>query len=172
MANNTQGQHMVDAGLGGISAVVSSLPLGYNLGHVRFDTSGNKYKLVYNAGNSQASTGFVVTAQAGSVGPHSVTVSTVSQKHGHLGAGLVVHATLTTGTYGWALLSGANVSVVGDVSSIPTGSAFYIGTDGKVELMPQSLATGNTVIGVNLGGSASKTVTTGTKSGDCLIQIA
>lgn len=165
-------RHLADAGMGGVSAVVATLPGGYTLGEVRYDKSSNlKYRLVYNAGNSQASPGFVVTPAAGSVGPYSVTVSTASKSNHHFGAGVVYNATLTTGTYGWVVIRGRVGGLVGDASSIPTASAFYIGANGQVELMPQSVITGSVQIGINLGGAASKTVTTGTKSGDCIIDL-
>jgi hypothetical protein len=101
-----------------------------------------------------------------------MTVTCVSQQFNHVGAALVVHATLTTGTYGWGAVYGSGLKVIGDNTSIPTGSAFYIsGSSGQVTLFPQSLATGNVVAGVNNGGAASKTVTTGAASGDCLIVL-
>jgi hypothetical protein len=163
---------MVDAGLGTVSAVVATLPAAYTLGEDRYDKVTNlKYRLVFNAGNSQASPGFVVTPAAGSVGPYSVTVSTVSKSNHHIGAGVVFNATLTTGTYGWVVVKGRVGGLVADNTSVPTAGAVYIAADGKVELMPQSVITGSVQFGINLGGSASKTVTTGTKSGDCVIDL-
>lgn len=161
-------RHMVDAGLGTVSAVVSSLPAGYTLGEARME-SGQKYRLFYNAGNSQISPGFCFTP-ATSAGPYSITITTTSKTFDNVGAGVVYNATATTGTYFWGVVRG-RVPVVGDASSVPTGSAFYIGADGAVELFPQSVVTGNVVVGINLGGAASKTVTTGAKSGDCIVNF-
>jgi len=55
--------------------------------------------------------------------------------------------------------------------SVPTGSAMLIAGNGQVDLMPQSVITGVEVIGINIGGSANKTVTTGAKSGDCVVRF-
>lgn len=170
MGDAMYSRHMVDAGLGSISAVVSSLPAGYTLGERR--VVGNvEYKLAFNAGNSEVTPGLIATPAAGSVGAHSLTVSSASQLFHQFGAGLVVHSTLTTGTYGWVAVKGTGLGVVGDNTSVPTGSAFYLSANGKVTLMPQSIITGNLVIGLNNGGASSKTVTTGAKSGDCIVNL-
>lgn len=161
-------RHLADAGLGSVSAVVTSLPAGYTLGEARFD-SGIKYRLIYNDGGEQISQGFACKPK-GSVGPYSMTVTTTSKTFANIGAGVAHNATITTASYGWIAVQG-RISVVGDASSVPTGSAFYVGSDGKVELMPQSVVTGNVVVGVNIGGAASKTVTTGARSGDCIVSF-
>ena len=169
MSDGSENRFLADAGMGSISAVVATLPLGYTLGESR--TVGNlRYRLVYNAGNSQATVGSVVTAvQNGGAGPYSMTVSTVSQSFNHLGCAVVVNATATTGTYFWGAVEGRVGPMIGDNTSVPTGSAFYVGAAGTISLMPQSIVTGNLVCGFNLGGAASKTVTTGTLSGDCYL---
>jgi hypothetical protein len=174
MADSTEYGFLVDAGLGSVSAVVSSLPVGYTLGQTRVvlnSTGAIKYKLVHNAGNSQISQGMVASPAAGSVGPYSVTVSTASKSNMHIGAAICVNVTATTGTYFWGAVNGRVGGLLADVTSIPTGSALYIAANGSVELMPQSVVTGNTPIGINLGASATKTVTTGTLSGDCYVVI-
>lgn len=168
--DSTPYQFFADAGLGGISSVVSSLPLGYSLGDER-TVNSVQYRLVHNAGNSQINPGFLGTPANGSVGPHSITISSASQKFHHMGAALVVHATLTTGSFGWGAVKGYGLSVAADNTSVPTGSAFYVGVNGTVDLMPQSVVTGNLVCGINLGGSATKTVTTGAASGDCFVSF-
>lgn len=160
---------MVDAGLGSVSAVVATLPAAYTLGESRFE-SGVKYRLVHNAGNSQVGPGFVMTPVL-SAGPYSLTITTTSRTNGHLGAGVVVHTTLTTGTFGWVAVRGRVGGLVADTTSVPTGSAVYIAANGQIDLMPQSVITGVQIIGVNLGGAATKTVTTGAKSGDCVVQM-
>lgn len=170
MSTGASNKFQVDAQLGGISSVVSSLPVGYNLGEIRTE-SNVVYKLCYNAGNSQINPGWLGSPANGSVGPNSLTISTASQKFHHYGAALVVHATATTGTYFWGAVRGSGLAVAADNTSVPTGSAFYVGVNGTVDLMPQSLVTGNVVIGVNLGGAASKTVTTGAASGDCVVNL-
>jgi len=92
-------RHQVDAVLGPISSVVTSLPVGYNLGDKRIE-SGIKYVLVHNAGNSQIGPGFIASPIF-SAGPYSLTISTAVGVNDHLGAVVVVHATATTGSFFW-----------------------------------------------------------------------
>ena len=161
---------LADAGLGGVSSVVTSLPLGYSLGQIRIE-SGVKYKLVHNAGNSDIKPGFIGSPipLAGST-LNSVTVSTASKSYHHVGAVVVVHATATTASYFGGAIRGA-VPVAADNTSVATGAAVYVAANGQVELMPQSVVTGNVVIGVNVGDTAAATVTTGAKSGRVAINL-
>ena len=162
-------RHSVDAGLGGISSVVATLPAGYTLGEARYE--GNiKYRLFFNSGGEQIGPGFCFTPVI-TTGPYSVTITTTSKTFDHIGAGFIQHATSTTATFFWGAVRGRIAGAVGDASSTPTGSVFYIGSDGKVELHTQSVITGSKAIGVNLGGSASKTITTGAKSGDPYVNL-
>lgn len=168
----TEYGYMVDPGMGGISSVVGTLPTGYQfgLGQTRV-VGGVKYTLVYNSGNSQIDPGKIATSQGGSVGPYSVTISTASNTWAQFGAVVNVNVTATTGTYFWGAVAGRVGGLYGNNVSVPTGSAFYIGVNGTVELMPQSVITGIIPCGINLGGAASKTVTTGAQSGDCYIGL-
>ena len=163
-----------DGGMAALSAVVSSLPLGYNLGDRRVDpATGYEYRLVYNAGTTQISTGFFATPAAGSVGLNSVTVSTASNSNHHLGAVVCHNATATTGTYFWGMKYGKPGGVSGQTQSIVTGSAFFISVNGEVDkatTVATALA-GNVTIGVNLGGSATATITTGAQSGDVFVSL-
>lgn len=170
-SDNSLTRHMVDAGLGGVSAVVSSLPAGYTLGEHRV-VNNVEYRLVHNAGNSAINPGLFASAvpNAGSTA-NSVTVSTVSQSWNNFAAVLCVHATVPTANYFWGAIEGPGLKVTGDNTSVPTGSAFYISAAGQVTVQPASLQTGNYAIGVNMGGAASKTVTTGAASGDCYISL-
>ena len=141
-------RHYADAGLGSVSATVTSLPAGFTLGEMRV-VDNVKYKLVYNAGNSQISQGaFGAPALSGAT-PNSITVSTASQGNNHVGAVQCAHATAATASYFWGLVGGASpVGGIGDSASIPTGSAFAIGDNGSIQLMPQSVTTGKSVKGV------------------------
>lgn len=168
MGDASEYRHLADAGLGGVSAVVASLPAGYTLGEKRV-VDGVKYKLVYNAGNTQVLPGQAVTP-VGSAGPYSVTITMATSSNKHFGAGVVQHATITTGTYGWVALSGRlPKGLYTSNTSIPTGSFVQLDTDGVFRLAPDSIVTGNAIVGVNVGGAASKTITTASPSGDVLL---
>lgn len=141
-------KHYADAGLGSVSATVASLPVGYTLGEERI-VDGANYKLVYNAGNSEIHQGKFATPALAGAGINSMTVTYTSQSNAHIAAVQVAHATVSTGYYFWGLQHGLSpVGGVGDSASIPTGSAFALGTDGTIQLMPQSVVTGKVVKGV------------------------
>lgn len=157
-ANETR--HLADAGMGGISSVVATLPGGYTLGEARV-VNGKKYKLVHNAGTTQISIGICASPVAitGS-SPNSVTVSTASQGFHHIGAVLCEHVTATTATYFWGLVRGATSGQVGDSASLPTGSVFALGDNGSIQVFPQSVVTGKAAVGyvittVSNGGARS-----------------
>ena len=165
-----------DAGLGGISGVVSSLPVGYTLGEERL-FEGIWYRLMYNAGNSQANPGLVV-APLGVGGPFSGTITTTSDGGQGYGAVVVKHATATTGTYFWGAFKGYPVKVQGGTASIATGGDFMIAVDGAVST--HTTAATATVIGQretrvlvgrNMGQTSAATITTLTASGDCYIDF-
>lgn len=143
-------QHLADAGLGPISAVVTSLPLGYTLGMAReFDR--NDYILAFNAGNSEIPAGGVASPILGGAGVYSVTVSTASQGNDHIGGVAVQHTTVPTAAYFWGCRRGVISGMIGDSTvSIPTGNFLAVGDNGTVGLMPQSLVTGKVVMGVVL----------------------
>lgn len=161
-----------DEGLGSVSGVVGSLPAGYTLGEERMED--NKfYRLVYNAGGAEVGQGYFATPLKTGAGPFSMTVTTTSKSFAHVGAVLCENVTATTGTYYWGMVRGhSDTGVVGDAASTPTGSAFYIGSDGKANLHPQSAMTGQVAAGINLGGAATKTITTGALSGDVYVNLA
>lgn len=87
------------------------------------------YIYVYNAGNSQISTGFfgAVSATSG----YSVSVSSTS---GQFAVGVCKHATLTTATYGWLLTAGYVDGVTNGMAStaIAGNEALQLAADGKV----------------------------------------
>lgn len=145
-------------GLGGVSAVVSSLPAGYVLGEERWE-NGIKYRLFYNAGNSEIGPGFAGSPRPVGSGPYSITITTTSKTFDGVGACVVHNATATTGTYFWGAVRGYLASgVVADASTITTGTAFYLAANGKMNLHPQSVVTGNAVLGVCLDGPTAGTV--------------
>lgn len=119
---------LADAELGAISAVVSSLPAGYNLGDKRM-YDGDLYRLMYNACNQQINTGYLVARNVGSAaaaGPYSVTVSTTTEVAQHV-CGMVKHATATTGTYFWALTETMKNAVsVSTVTAIASTGVFVL----------------------------------------------
>lgn len=121
-----------DAGLSEISAVVSSLPVGYNMGERR-EYNGDIYRLCYNMSNQQVLPGYLVCANIGSAlaaGPYTCTISTVTEVNQTV-IGAVKHATATTGTYFWALtetivnsttLSGVTVIASNGVYILPAAN--------------------------------------------------
>lgn len=133
-------RHLVDAGMGSVSAVVATLPVGYTLGEARV-VSGIKYRLMYNAGNSQIDPGYCASPATSGNGLYSVTISTASRSNHHLGACVVKHATATTATYFWGAVRGEVGVMVGDAASIPTGNAAFLGDNGKITVYPNSATT-------------------------------
>ena len=110
---------------GSVSMVTASL--GANdpeVGTVR-RVGDEEYVFVYNAGNSQVSVGYGATVSA--VTGYSVSVSSVASD---FAIGVCVHATLTTGTYGWLMKKGfGNFKAAAD-SSVAAGAGLILGADG------------------------------------------
>lgn len=129
-------------GLGGISGVVTSLPVGFVLGEERQE-GGISFRLVYNAGNSQASPGFLLARAFGGAGPYSMTVSTASDVNAHVGAVVCHHATATTGTYFWGAYRGylASGLIATGITQL-AGNASYMSTDGAVLPVTNTAASG------------------------------
>lgn len=155
--------------LNSVSAVASSLPIGLALGEQRFEDD-KKYVLCYNKGNSAIPKGYAATPADGSSGPYSVTISTVTNSFHHLGAVHVNNATVPTGYYFWGMKSGRAGGAVCN-SAIATATVLKLGGSGLYETIAQSTVTGNVAVGVNLGGAASKTMTTGAYTGDPFISF-
>ncbi len=88
-----------------------------------------KYIFVYNTGNSQISVGNAAVLSA--VTGYSVTVSSTSGED--IGVGVVKHATLTTGTYGWLLVRGFGSAKMGANFSCATGECLVLGADGTFD---------------------------------------
>lgn len=139
---------------GSVSMVTATL--GTNdpeVGTIRRD-GDEEYVFVYNDGGSQISKGFGATVSA--VTGYSVTVSTTTAID--VAIGVCVHATLTTGTYGWLLKRGfCNFKATPD-SGVSAGARMYLGADG-VWAQPSSSSnisnTGNSIYGKCVVATAS-----------------
>lgn len=90
---------MVENGVSAVSHVCASAR--WLLG-TRVVFNGDEYCYVYNAGNSQIDPGVGCIMSA--VSGFSVTVSSITNADNCFG--VVKHATLTTGTYGWVVTKG------------------------------------------------------------------
>jgi len=134
-----------DEGLGTVSGVVTSLPVGYTLGEKRIKDEIT-YRLCYNASSdSPAYPGHVlsaipaqlVTADAGS---YSMTVTTTSGTGNNVAAAVCHHATAATGAYFWGVTRGRLASglVCNAALSASTGGFVAIDTTagvGKITTM-------------------------------------
>lgn len=89
----------------------------------------NDYIFVYNAGNSQISTGFAATVSG--VSGYSVTVSSVAAL-GDIPVGLCVHNTMATATYGWLLKRGFCQFAATANSGTVIGQQLVLGDDGTM----------------------------------------
>lgn len=110
-----------------------------------------KYILVYNAGNSQISVGHCAVASA--VTGYSVTVSSTTMLD--VPVGVVKHATLTTGTYGWLLTRGFGPAASVANSGIAAGQLLCAGGDGKLAVKSISTDAPAPVIGKCVVATAS-----------------
>jgi len=107
-----------------VSAVAATPSV--DLGTVR-EEGDEKYIYVYNAGNSQASVGHGVICSATT--NYSVTVSSTTMLD--VPVGVVKHATLTTGAYGWVLVRGFGPCATPANSGVAAGQLLCLGGDGK-----------------------------------------
>lgn len=159
---------IADEGLGKISAVVGTLPVGMNLGEAR-EQDRVDYVLCHNAGNSAIDAGLIATPVGGG-GAYSVTVSTVSLANDEYGAVVAYHATVPTGSFFWGAKKGV-VALQAETASITTGSAFYLADSGTVKKAPQSVVTGLNFVGVTLTTVLSVTSGAGVKNGTAYINL-
>ena len=114
---------------------------GSNDGEIgyRRTEAGLDYVLVYNAGGASAGVGYGVVFNSAATG-YSVTVSAATSAD--LVVGVVKHATLTTGAYGWVVTKGITPIQMGATSgSVAARGLVEIGADGV--FVPTSLTTGN-----------------------------
>ena len=134
-----------------VSAVTATNSV--DVGTVRQE-GDEKYIYVYNAGNSQISVGHGATVSA--VSGYSVTVSSSA---GDLCIGVVKHATLTTGTYGWLVTRGFVDSLAAPANSgVVAGAVVQLAADGKIVA---SAGAGGHVVGKAMAATASAGAFTG-----------
>jgi hypothetical protein len=111
-----------------VSAVTATPSV--QLGSVRVE-NGEEYVYVYNDGGAQASQNFAVVPQSGSSG-YSVTVTSVTGAD--IPMGFVKHATLTTATYGWAMVKGYTGISNGMASTaLASGAMICLAANGAVQ---------------------------------------
>lgn len=127
--------------MGGVSFTTATEGGRYpELGQETYDSDGNKYVYVYNDCNSQISPSYGVAVQSGVSTGYSVTLSTVTSAD--LLVGVVKHATIATGNYGWVLTRGvAQVEMLASSGSVATNAPIEIGANGL--FAPVSNTTGN-----------------------------
>ena len=138
-----------DEGLGSVSGVVTSFPVGYTLGEERTQ-DGVKYRLFYNGG-ADAGIGkgfcFVSSLTVGNT-PFSVTVSTITETVLRV-EGAVVNTTVPTGGYFWGAVSGGPVALRMSNISVATNALIMVTLDGMHTL------TATTTAGVGRNGPST-----------------
>lgn len=171
-------QHYVGFGqLDSVSGSTGTLPAGLILGEERQE-GALFYRLMYNEGNSEGDQGDVMSPIASGGGPYSCTITTTSDgMHGY-GAVVVHNATVPTGFFFWGAFKGYPVKVKAGTASIATGGSFMVAIDGTVSTATTAATAAiigqrNTrvIVGENIGGATTTTVTTDTRSGDCYINF-
>lgn len=154
------------------SGVHTSLAGQYELG-LEAARDGVIYRLVYNAGNSAIPAGMFAATTAGN-GVNSVTVSTAAGAWAEL-AGAVVNnsgASVATGVYFWGAKRGYLASgIIASAVCIPSGSAFYISTNGNAVVFPQSVITGTNAAGYAVT-TVLSTTSGGGRNGSVIIDLA
>jgi hypothetical protein len=128
----------------------------------RCQTADEEYLYVYNTGSSTASIGHCVTVSA--VTGYSVTVSTLTSTD--FIVGVVKHANIPTGSYGWVVTRGFTSVEMGADNSAAAGNLLGVGVDGTFAL--QSSATGYTAPAV---GKAMEAIASGA-SGQAFIRCS
>ena len=145
--------------LNSVSGVTASLPAGAVLGQERLE-GGFKYRLFYNAGGADISTGFGFQRGKGGTGAYSVSVSTVSGVKAQ-GAGVCYNVSSTTGTYFWGVVRGGPLTLRCSNVSVATNAAIQLGVNGVFTLDPVETA----AVGYNLGDTTTGTGTTDATTG-------
>ena len=114
----------------GVSHVITN-PTGNDatLGQETYDSDGNKYVWVYNACNSQIIPGLGVVIQSSVSTAYSMTLTSVTSADQLLG--VVKHATIPTGSYGWVLTRGiGKVKMMATSGTVAARALLDIGADG------------------------------------------
>lgn len=138
-------------GFGSISMVTASL--GDNdpeVGTIRRE-GDEEYIFVYNAGNSQIPPTYAAVVSA--VSGYSVTLSSTTSVDFPIG--VVKHATLTTGTYGWLMTRGfCQVEMEAD-NSAAAGQLLALAADGEFALKSNSTGYPTPALGKTMEAIAS-----------------
>ena len=117
------------------------------------ENGDEKYIFVYNTGSSTAGIGCGVICSG--VTNYSVTVSSLT--HVDTPIGVVKHAAIPTGSYGWVLQRGFTSAQAG--SAVATGNALTLGADGtwQAQLTTTAYSQVNlpSVFGKAMGSAAS-----------------
>jgi hypothetical protein len=107
--------------------------------------AGNEYLYVYNGGNTQVSVGqgvFISPSDYNS-GFTGAVSNAASQSGGERLMGVVHHATLTTGTYGWVVTKGLSyIALDASQVSMNAGAILVPGVDGGFVAYAGTGATG------------------------------
>lgn len=113
---------------------VNSPELGYKVQY-----AGEDYVYIYNAGGTDVSPGYAVVLNATT--GYSCTISSVTNAGGAFG--LVKHATIAAGEYGFVLTRGFIDAVNGMASTAPAaGNIVELAANGKFTVSNIQLATG------------------------------
>jgi hypothetical protein len=153
--------HSIGANFAGVSMVTATPGVNDPEVGTRLRYGDEDYVFVYNAGNSQISTGYGAILSA--VTGYSVTVSSTTSVD--LCVGVVKHATLTTGTYGWLLTKGFGKVVAQADASFAAGALPILAADGTVTNRTISTGFVGNILGKTMGAIASA------GSGDCYISV-
>lgn len=127
---------------------------------------GRDYVFVYNEGTTQASPGYGLVPNSGTTTGYSATVSAATSADCCLG--VVRHATLTTGTYGWIVVKGVTSIQMGATNSSTAAARglVEIGANGVFEAV--SNTTGNKAPACGLALAAITTGASGSAYVTCL----
>ncbi len=135
-------------------SAVTTVP-SVQLGSIR-QVGDETYRYVYNTGSSTAAVSYGVTASA--VSGYSVTVSTTTSVDMCLG--VVKHADIPTGSYGWVMLQGFAEIELGADNSAAAGVPLCMGSDGTFAHATQTTNTG-------IGPIVGKAMTAGASAASC-----
>lgn len=115
------------------------------------------YVYVYNAGNSQISPAFGCVMSG--VSGYSVTVSSTTSVD--LLVGIVKHATITTGAYGWMMVRGFGEFKAEASNSFAAGQLIAVAADGAFALKSNSTGYPTPAVGKAMAAIASGASGTG-----------
>jgi hypothetical protein len=108
-----------------VSAVTATAPADLTPGTLRFE-SDEIYQYMYNGTETQINPGYMVR-QSGQSG-YTITVTSTAMLS--IPVGVVKHATLTTGAYGWVLKQGTGKMVATANDDFAIGDGVALGDNG------------------------------------------